>query len=136
MTQWLNLDERVAMMNAAASSTELQDKIQLGCRCCGWEGDRNLILRAAPAHKGGGWGVIDVRPDLKPYVVIRTQTLSHEIITALRESRKNFEDASKIEAAAQAAFQKNEEDADKDFIAKTAAMAVDLGKAYRKAGKI
>lgn len=133
---WIDLGTRRAMVQAAEASVELQRKIQNGCNCCGWDGDRGLILRMVPERRGGGFAVLDVTPGLKPYVVIRMYSLGHEVIEALRESRRNWEQSEMIEKALQADREKAEAANDRREIEVAAAVFNEVGKHLRKTGKI
>lgn len=133
---WIDLGARRAMVQAAEASVDLQRKIQEGCNCCGWDGDRALILRMAPDHKGGGYAVIDATPGLKPYIVIRMWTLGHEVIESLREARRNWEQADMIEKALQADREKAEAQSEKRQIDAAASVMYEAGKYLRKTGKI
>lgn len=116
------------------AAIELQAKIQRGCYDgCGWSGDEALVLRMVPpAHEnrfGKGWAVLHAAPGQTPVVVLPASPIpSHQIIVALQQARRNWEDRNLLIKTLEA----HDAQVDKENAQKEAEIYTDLAQGVRR----
>lgn len=112
---------------------DIQQKMQYGCSCCGWEGDRSLALRQLPVKKGPDlWGVFQVLPGQKPVMFITADFCDHRLITALHESKKQAQVTDAVLKEAVAAEARHEAEVDAEDNAMQAELVHRLAHALSK----